>query len=148
MSLHDLQLRFRELPGGARLVVLDRIEVIESASIDLRAFGKGHVEQRVPLVDEMTCIGMAMGTRIERSATGRSTWARLPGTIVVPAIRTGRGDPRTREPNAQPLPRVRVLAGLACPSMKAMIWPAMSLPVAFSMPSRPGEELTSMMTGP
>jgi hypothetical protein len=48
----------------------------------------------------------------------------------------------------QPLPRVLVLFGLASFSMKAMIWPAISFLVAFSMPSRPGEEFTSMTTGP
>ena len=46
-----------------------------------------------------------------------------------------------------PRPLVLVVP-LALAAMNSMIWPAMSLPVALSMPSRPGEELTSMMTGP
>src|SRR5690606_8568734 len=32
--------------------------------------------------------------------------------------------------------------------MNARIWPAMSLPVTVSMPSSPGEEFTSMISGP
>ncbi len=51
-------------------------------------------------------------------------------------------------PGHQPLPRVLVLWSLACFSRNWMINDAISLFVAFSMPSRPGEELTSMTTGP
>lgn len=48
----------------------------------------------------------------------------------------------------QPVPEVRVRPGLAFFSMKLTILLAISNPVAFSMPSSPGEELTSMTTGP
>ena len=48
----------------------------------------------------------------------------------------------------QPLPRVRVRPAGRVFSMNSMIVPATSLPVAVSMPSSPGEELTSMTTGP
>ena len=48
----------------------------------------------------------------------------------------------------QPRPRVRVFPTLAFFSRNSMIMPATFLPVAFSMPSRPGEELTSITTGP
>ena len=47
-----------------------------------------------------------------------------------------------------PCPLVLVFPSLARFSMNSMIIPAISLPVAFSIPSSPGEELTSMITGP
>ena len=47
-----------------------------------------------------------------------------------------------------PLPRVLVRPGRALFSMNLMTSPAMFLPVAASMPSRPGLELTSITTGP
>jgi hypothetical protein len=50
--------------------------------------------------------------------------------------------------SVQPSPRVFVLLGAAFFSRNSMIMPAMSLPVAVSMPSRPGVEFTSITTGP
>lgn len=47
-----------------------------------------------------------------------------------------------------PAPLVFVFPTSALAAMKSMIMPATSLPVAASMPSMPGEELTSMITGP
>jgi len=49
---------------------------------------------------------------------------------------------------AHPAPLVFVFPTSALAAMKSMIMPATSLPVAASMPSMPGEELTSMITGP
>src|SRR5690606_12707238 len=48
----------------------------------------------------------------------------------------------------QPLPLVRVFQGLWLRSIQLMIMPATFLPVAFSMPSSPGDELTSITSGP
>jgi hypothetical protein len=48
----------------------------------------------------------------------------------------------------QPRPLVPVLPGLARFSMCSMILPATSRPVALSTPSSPGEEFTSITTGP
>lgn len=120
----------------------------------------------------MTWTGIVTGTCVERSAIGKSTCPRSPGPNSVPATRTtcaGRRGLHTavqspacvrktksHAPTAirkvratiQPFPRVRVLAGFALFSMNVMIWPAMSCPVAFSIPSSPGLEFTSMMTGP
>lgn len=48
----------------------------------------------------------------------------------------------------QPLPFVLVLPGFAWLARKSTIRPAMSIPVAFSTPSRPGDEFTSITTGP
>src|SRR5438132_10844492 len=48
----------------------------------------------------------------------------------------------------QPSPRVLVWLGLAFFSRNSIINAAMSWPVALSMPSRPGVELTSITTGP
>ena len=48
----------------------------------------------------------------------------------------------------QPFPRVRVLLGPEFFSINSMMVSAISLPVALSMPSRPGDELTSITTGP
>ena len=47
-----------------------------------------------------------------------------------------------------PFPFVFVLSGFAFFSMNSMMSPATSTPVAVSTPSRPGEELTSITTGP
>src|SRR3569623_662483 len=48
----------------------------------------------------------------------------------------------------QPLPRVLVLWGLAFSSMNSMMSVVTSLPLAVSIPSRPGEEFTSITSGP
>eukprot|EP00998_Keelungia_sp_KM082_P004031 NODE_15076_length_414_cov_1.240418_g15053_i0.p1 GENE.NODE_15076_length_414_cov_1.240418_g15053_i0~~NODE_15076_length_414_cov_1.240418_g15053_i0.p1 ORF type:complete len:107 (+),score=4.23 NODE_15076_length_414_cov_1.240418_g15053_i0:61-381(+) len=48
----------------------------------------------------------------------------------------------------QPLPFVLVLPAFARASICSMILPATSMPVAFSTPSSPGEEFTSITTGP
>ena len=53
-----------------------------------------------------------------------------------------------REIGTQPRPRVRVLFGSACDSTKRTMASAMSTPDAASMPSSPGEELTSITIGP
>ena len=50
--------------------------------------------------------------------------------------------------NCYPAPFVFVPPIFAFAAMKSMIWPAMSLPLAASIPSSPGEEFTSMITGP
>ena len=47
-----------------------------------------------------------------------------------------------------PAPFVFVAFGFALVSNSSMILPATSMPVAFSTPSKPGEELTSITTGP
>src|SRR5690606_4548329 len=75
-----------------------------------------------------------------------------------PPVQEGRPTPRTTAmlpqlrpvagPELHPVPRVRVRPWRPFFSTYSMIIPAMSLPVAASMPSRPGEELTSMTTGP
>src|SRR6056297_3838224 len=61
---------------------------------------------------------------------------------------SGNRNPETRNRGFYPFPLVRVLPVSAFFSMKPMIMPATSLPVAVSMPSRPGEELTSITRGP
>ena len=77
-------------------------------------------------------------------ATGRSKRSRVPGRTSWPPDRKGRAG---RE-SGYPLMRSRVRFGDAVSSMYLIIAPATSLPLASSMPSSPGEELTSMTTGP
>ena len=50
--------------------------------------------------------------------------------------------------HTHPRPRVFVRPGLAARSKNSRIALATSLPEAFSMPSRPGDEFTSITTGP
>ena len=71
--------------------------------------------------------------------------------VVTALLRAAGGMARseaTRSLAHHPSPRVLVLLGAAFFSRNSMIMPAISLPVAVSIPSRPGVEFTSMTTGP
>lgn len=86
----------------------------------------------------------------------RAFFRAMPSSIVSGQTVKGQTGFRLLDPHAgmiitgqrQPLPWVRVLWGLAFFSRYSIISPAMSLPVAVSTPSSPGEEFTSITTGP
>src|SRR5262249_49607678 len=62
--------------------------------------------------------------------------------------RRQRGRPPLERLGAPPLPFVFVRPGRASASADRMMADATSTPVAFSTPSRPGDELTSITNGP
>src|SRR6056297_2765022 len=95
--------------------------------------------------------GLKTGFRIPVSGFrkgGSRLFVRLLTTDYRLRFFSGNRNPETRNRGFYPFPLVRVLPASAFFSMKPMIMPATSLPVAVSMPSRPGEELTSITRGP
>ena len=87
---------------------------------------------------------------ISRNAQNQRTHKRAAGCTRYSELAAPYGESRVlSRPEARyPLPLVLVLPSLAFSSMNSMILPAMSLPLAFSIPSSPGELFTSMITGP